>query len=419
MNKPIIYCDNQSITQIDIRVLEAMRPFFLQYYANPQSVYEMGSRSKEALENARTAVASLINAEVREIVFTSCGTESNNLALKGIAQALKGKGNHIIISQIEHFSITNSAKKLESEGFEIDYVGVDREGFINEAELKSLLRKDTILVSLQYANPEIGAIQNIKKLAGIVKENSTAVFHSDGVGAVGVLPIDVKQLPIDALSFSSSSIYGPRGAAALFVKKGCPLIPQIDGGVQEGRKRAGTENLPSIFGFGTTCTFLKDEIDINSLRTSKLRNTLITKLPTLIPHIYLNGPSNLNSRLPGNVNFSIEFVEGEALFLMLDAKGIIAASGSACAAKDLKLSQVLKAIGVDVAVAQGSLIFTLSKYNTDDEINYILEVLPQIVEQLRAMSPLYSYFQKTGKRKEAGPGTDFSDSHDHENENED
>jgi cysteine desulfurase len=400
-----IYCDNQSNTKLDDRVFEAMRPYFLEYYGNPQSVYSLGSVSKDALETARNQVAALINAQDSEIIFTSCATESNNLALKGIASALKDKGKHIIISQIEHFSILNAAKRLQREGFEISFIGVDKEGNIKEDELKKTLRLDTILVSLQYANPEIGTIQNIKKLAAIVKEKSNAVFHTDAVSAAGTITIDVVNLGIDLLTFSSSVIYGPKGAAALYIKKGIRIIPQLDGGVQENNKRAGTENIPAIVGFGKACFFAKEEIEINSMRMSKLRDILINELPKRIPYIYLNGSPK--KRLPGNVNFSIEFVEGEALFLMLDSKGIMAASGSACAAKDLKLSHVLKAIDVDAAVGQGSIIFTLSKYNTDEDIKYILEEFPKIVERLRGMSPLYDYFQKTGERKTAGPQADF------------
>jgi cysteine desulfurase len=411
-----IYCDNQSNTKMDEKVFEAMKPYFLENFGNPQSVYSLGSVSKDAIEHAREQIASLINADTREIIYTSCATESNNMAIKGIANSLKDKGRHIIVSAIEHFSVLNSAKRLEKEGFEVSFIGVDKQGNIKEDELKNALRKDTILVSIQYANPEMGTIQDIKKLCSIVKKNSNALFHTDAVCACGTLPVDVKDLEIDALSFSASVLYGPKGAGALYLKKGIRIVPLFDGGIQENSKRAGTENVPAIVGFGKACEIAKAEMSQNSAKMKVLRDTLIAELPKRIDYIYLNGA--VDNRLSGNINFSIEFVEGEALFLLLDAKGIMAASGSACASKDLKLSHVLTAMGVDTAVGQGSIIFTLSKHNTKEDIDYILEEFPKIVNRLRDMSPLYDYFQKTGKRKEAGPGTDY-DHHDHEIENED
>lgn len=404
-----IYLDNQSNTRLDERAFEAMKPYLLESYGNPQSIYSLGSVSKDALEDARSKVAGLINALPQEIIFTSCATESNNLAVKGIAAAFKNNGKHIIVSAVEHFSVLNSVKKLTAEGFEVSFIGVDKEGNINSDELAAALRSDTILVSIQYANPEVGAIQDIKKLASIVKSKSKAVFHTDAVGVAGVIPVDVKDLGVDLLSFSASVIYGPKGAGALFVKKGVKIIPQIDGGVQENSKRAGTENIPAIVGFGAACEIAKSEMQANAAKMEVLRNKLISELPKRIEYIYLNGP--VKNRLPGNVNFSIEFVEGEALFLLLDAKGIMAASGSACANKNLKISHVLSAMNVDVAVGQGSILFTLSKYNTPEEIDFVLEEFPKIVAKLRDMSPLYSHFIKTGERKKAGPGTDFDDHH--------
>ncbi|BAG13751.1 cysteine desulfurase family protein [Candidatus Endomicrobiellum trichonymphae] len=406
-----IYMDNQSNTKADERVFESMKPFFIEYYGNPQSIYSFGSFSKNALETARRQVADLINADAEEIIFTSCGTESNNLAVKGIAGALKAGGRHIIISSIEHFSVLNSVKRLEKEGFEVSFIPVDGNGNVDGSELKKALRKDTILVSVQYANPEIGTIQDIKKLVSVVKENSNAgkfvAFHTDAVSACGTIPVDVKDLGVDALTFSASVMYGPKGAAALYLKKGVRISPQMDGGIQENYIRSGTENIPTIVGFGKACEIAKDEIVKNGKAVQKLRDRLIAELPRRIEHIYLNGVRE--NRLPGNVNFSIEFVEGEALFLLLDAKGIMASSGSACASKNLKLSHILDAIGIDVAVGQGSILFTLSKFNTEEEINYVLEEFPNIVKRLRDISPLYSYFLKTGSRKAAGPGTDFDD----------
>jgi cysteine desulfurase len=410
----LIYMDNQSNTKPDERVFESMKPFFIEYYGNPQSIYSFGSFSKDALETARRQVAELINADTEEIIFTSCGTESNNLAIKGIAGASKTVGRHIVISSIEHFSVLNSVKRLEKEGFEVSFIPVDGNGNVDESELKKALRKDTILVSIQYANPEIGTIQNIKKLVSAVKESVSdgrfVAFHTDAVSACGMIPVDVKDLGVDALTFSASVMHGPKGAAALYLKKGVKISPQIEGGIQENYRRSGTENLPSVVGFGKACEIAKDEIAENGKAVQKLRNRLIAELPKRIEYVYLNGAQD--NRLPGNVNFSIEFVEGEALFLLLDAKGIMASSGSACANKNLKLSHILDAIGVDVAVGQGSILFTLSKFNTEEEINYVLEKFPNIVKKLRDMSPLYSYFLKTGSRKAAGPGADFDDHHD-------
>jgi cysteine desulfurase len=408
-----VYFDNQSNTKLDERVFDAMKPFFLEYYGNPQSIYSLGSASKDALENARKQVAGYINADAKDIIFTSCGTESNNLAIKGISEALKSKGNHIVVSAIEHFSVLNAVKKLQRDGFEVSYVPVDEKGNVNEIELLKVLRKDTVLVSIQYANTEIGTIQDIKRLVSTVKSskvNDFVVFHTDAVSVGGMIPIDVKELGVDALTLSSSLMYGPKGAAALYLKKGVWVVPQMDGGVQEYSKRAGTENIPAIVGFGKACEIAKEEITSNSKKIENLRNRLIEELPKRIGYIYLNG--SLENRLVNNVNFSIEFVEGEALFLLLDAKGIMAASGSACANKNLKMSHVLDAIKVDVAVGQGSILFTLSKYNTQEDVDYILEEFPKIVKRLRDMSPLYSYFVKTGERKPVGPGTDF-DNHDH------
>lgn len=405
-----IYFDNQSNTKLDDAVFEAMVPYFKQNYGNPQSIYVLGQKSKDALETARESVAKLINAQIGEIIFTSCGSESNNLALKGFAYANAAKGRHIIVSSIEHFSVLNAAKALSQDGFEVTYLPVDKQGFVLIEELKKSIRQDTILVSIQHANTEIGVIQNIEEISKTVKATKAA-FHVDAVCTAGTIALDVKALNIDMLTFSGSVIYGPKGAAALYVKKGIFIKPQIDGGVQEFSKRAGTENVPAIVGFAAACRAAVSEMDKNSAYIVKLRDKLINGLQNKIKHIYLNGPAV--NRLPGNVNFSIEFVEGEALFLMLDAKGIMASSGSSCASKSLKMSHVLTALNVDTAVGQGSIVFTLSKFNTEQEVDYVIEEFPKIVEKLRNMSPLYDHFLKTGQRMKAGPGTDYDD-HDHD-----
>ncbi len=405
-----VYLDNQSNTQMDDIVFNAMLPYMKQYYGNPQSIYSLGQISKDAIEQARLSVSKLINSKPDEIIFTSCGSESNNLAIKGFAYANSNKGKHIIVSQIEHFSILNAVKSLQKDGFEITYIPVDDKGFLLLDELKKAIRQDTILVSIQYANTEVGTIQNIDEISKIVKEKNI-VFHVDAVVAAGVIPINVAESKIDMLTLASSVIYGPKGVAALYIKKGIYIKPQIDGGVQEFNKRAGTENVPAIVGFGVACDLAMSEINKNYEKIINLRDKLIEGLKSNIEYIYLNGP--IENRLPTNVNFSIEFVEGESLFLLLDAKGIMASSGSACANKSLKISHVLTALNVDVAVGQGSIVFTLSKYNTEEEIDYVIAEFPAIVKKLRSMSPLYSHFVETGKRLKAGPGTDYEHNHCH------
>lgn len=405
-----VYLDNQSNTKIDDIVFNAMVPYMKQYYGNPQSIYSLGQISKDAIEQARLSVSKLINSKPEEIIFTSCGSESNNLAIKGFAYANSNKGKHIIVSAIEHFSVLNVVKSLQKDGFEITYVPVDNKGFLLLDELKNAIRPDTILVSIQYANTEVGTIQNIDEISKIVKEKNI-VFHVDAVCAAGIIPINVAKSNIDMLTLASSVMYGPKGAAALYVKKGVFIKSQIDGGVQEFNKRAGTENVPAILGFGVACDLAMSEMQKNYEKTIKLRDRLIEGLKKNIEYIYLNGPTE--NRLPTNVNFSIEFVEGESLFLLLDAKGIMASSGSACANKSLKISHVLTALNVDVAVGQGSIVFTLSKYNTEEEIDYVIAEFPTIVKRLRMMSPLYAHFMETGERMKAGPGTDYEHEHCH------
>lgn len=404
----IVYFDNGSATKMDERVLEAIIPYLKEEYGNAQSLHSLGQRAKDALEKARSQVADFINAQSEEIYFTSCGSESNNLAIKGVAGAYKQKGKHIIISKIEHFSVLQSAKKLSQDGFEITYLSVDKKGIITPDELKKNLRDNTIFVSIQHANPEIGTIQGIKELAEI-SHQAGALFHTDAVASAGILPIDVREMNVDLLSLAGSTIYGPKGVGALYIKKGIRIIPQIDGGIQESGRRAGTENIPAIVGFGKACEIAKQEMDTNVKNMQILQKRLIEELPRKIEYIYLNGhPEN---RLPNNVNFAIEFVEGEGMLLFLDQKGIYVTSGSACTSRTLKMSHVLQAINIDPAIGQGSVLMTLSKYNSNEDVDYVLNEFPPIVTQLRNMSPLYAYFLKTGKRMEAGPGTDYEHHH--------
>jgi cysteine desulfurase len=387
-----------------------MLPYFKENYGNPQSMYSLGAISKDAIDAARKSVANLINAQEEEIYFTSCGSEANNLAVKGAAAANKQKGKHIIVSAIEHFSVLNCAKRLSQEGFEITYLPVDKYGKVQVAELEKAIRKDTILISVQHANTEIGTVQPVEEIGRVARAKGI-LFHIDAVCTAGTISVDVAKLNSDLLTLSGSQFYGPKGAAALYIKKGVRVIPQIDGGIQENGRRAGTENVPAIVGLGKACEIATAEMGKNAENMIRLRDRIINELPQKIKYIYLNG--HITERLPGNVNFSIEFVEGEAMFMMLDAKGILVSSGSACASKALKMSHVLTAAGVDAAVGQGSILMSLSKYNTDAEVDYLLENFPKVVERLRSMSPLYAYFEKTGQRKPAGPGTDYEHEHDH------
>ena len=399
-----VYFDNQSNTRLDERVLEEMLPYLKDSYGNPQSMYSLGAVSKDAVDAARRAAAKLINAQEEEVYFTSCGSESNNLAIKGVAAANSQKGKHIIVSSIEHFSVLNSAKRLSQEGYEVTHIPVDNHGTVSVEELNKAIRKDTVIVSVQHANTEIGTVQPVEEISKIAHSKG-ALFHTDAVCTAGTIPVDTSKIGADLLSFSGSQFYGPKGAAALYIKKGVRVIPQIDGGIQENGRRAGTENVPAIAGFGKACEIAAAEIGKNAVGTTRLRDRIIKELPGKVKYLYLNGhPQN---RLPGNVNFSVEFVEGEGMFLHLDAKGILVSSGSACASKALKMSHVLSSIGVDAAVGQGSILMSLSKYSTDEEVDYLLENFPQVVEKLRSMSPLFAYFEKTGQRKPAGPGTDF------------
>jgi cysteine desulfurase len=408
-----VYLDNLSNTRIDPRVLEEMLPYLGENYGNAQSMHTLGSRSREALDQARERAAGLIGAGAEEIYFTSCGSEANNLAVKGTAEAYRQKGKHIVVSGIEHFSVLYSARRLAQAGFEVTHLPVDGSGLISPEEVKKSVRDDTVLVSIQQANPEIGTIQPIEEFARIARAKG-ALFHTDAVCTAGLLPVEVGALGVDLLTFSGTPIYGPPGAAALYLKKGVRVIPQIDGGIQENGRRAGTENLPGIVGFGKACEIAKSEREDNYRKLSGLSRRLIAELPAKIEYVYLNG--HPTRRLPSNVNFSVEFIEGEAMLLFLDQKGISISSGSACASKALKMSQVLTAIQVDPAVGQGSILFALSRNNTDADIDYILSEFPPIVKKLREMSPLYAYFLKTGERKPAGPGTDYEHEHEHDDQ---
>ncbi|OGS19649.1 MAG: cysteine desulfurase NifS [Elusimicrobia bacterium RIFOXYA2_FULL_40_6] len=408
-----IYLDNHSNTKLDERVLNEMLPYLKENYGNAQSMHSIGAKSKDALDIARKQVADLIGSKENEIYFTSCASEANNLAIKGAAEAYKQKNpkGNIIVSGIEHFSVLYSAKRLEQAGFTVTYLPVDKYGTVSPEDVKNAIKPDTILVSIQHANPEIGTIQDIEVISKIVHEKEI-LFHTDAVCTAGTVPVDVNKLGVDLLTLSGTQFYGPKGAAALYIKKGIRVIPQIDGGIQENGRRAGTENIPAIVGMGKAAEIAKNEMAQNYNKLISLRDKLISQLPKNIEYSYLNG--HPAGRLPNNVNFSIEFIEGEGMLLFLDQKGIYVTSGSACTSKALKMSHVLAATKMDTAVAQGSVLMTLSKYITAENIDFILKEFPPIVKRLRDMSPLYAFFQKTGKRQEAGPGTDYE--HEHEEE---
>jgi len=381
-----IFFDNASATRVDDRVFEAMKPFFTHNYGNPSSLHDFGQDSRDAVEEARGKVAELIGAAQEEIYFTSCGTESNNFALFGLTKALKAKGNHIISSSIEHISVLNPLKELKKEGWDYTLLPVDQYGFVSPQDLKKEIRKDTVLISIMHANNEVGTIQNLKHLAEVAKENDI-IFHSDGVASAGIIPVDVKHLGVDAYSFSSQQMYGPKGAAALYVKKGTRIKPYLIGGTQESGRRAGTENVPALVGFGQAAKIAADELEKNMDYLTGLRDTLIDGIMGNVKSVKLNG--HPKKRLPGNVHISFEYIEGESILLLLNMEGIAAASGSSCASQALKNSQVLLSIGLSPTMAQGSVLFSLGKFNTRQEIDKVIEVLPPIIDKLRQMSPLY------------------------------
>ena len=381
-----IFFDNASTTRVDDRVFEYMRLYFKKNYGNPSSLHDFGEPARRVLDKAREQVSVLIGANEEEIYFTSCGTESNNFALWGLARAYKDRGNHIITSSIEHLSILNPLKEFEKEGWKVSILPVDKNGLVNPEDIRKEIRKDTVLVSVMHSNNEVGTIQRIKEISNIVKENNI-LFHSDGAAAAGIIPVDVNQLGVDAYSFTSQQMYGPKGAAALYVKKGVRIKPLLLGGIQERGRRAGTENVPAIAGFGKACEIAGAEMDKNIKYISKLRDNLIKGINDRIKNIKLNG--HPTERTPGNVHMSFEFIEGESILLMLNLEGIAAASGSSCTSQALKSSHVLLAMGLSPTMAQGSILFSLGKYNTLKEVEKVLEVLPPIVDRLRKMSPLY------------------------------
>jgi len=383
------YLDHIAATPLRPEVLEAMLPFFRGSYGNPQSLHSAGQEALQAVDEARAKVAGLIGAASGEIIFTAAGSESNNLALKGMALANQARGKRIVVSAIEHASVLNSAKALEKLGFTTVLLPVDRFGRIDPEDVRKALTKDTVLVSIMTANSEVGTIEPIAEIARICRENGVLV-HTDAVAAAGMVPVDVKALGVDALSLAADQFYGPKGAAALFVRKGVRVLPLIDGGVQEGGRRGGTENVPAIVGMGKAAEIAAAELGQRAEAAKTLRDLLIRELLSRADHVVLTGHPEL--RLPHHASFCVEFIEGEGMLLHLDLKGVACSSGSACTSKSLKVSHVLLAMGLDHALAQGSLVFSLLETTAREDIDHVLEVFPPIIDKLRRMSPLYTKY---------------------------
>jgi cysteine desulfurase len=380
------YLDHASATPVRKEVLEAMLPYFNEHFANPSNVYDMGSKIKQIVDQQRAKVAGLIGAKTEEIIFTSSGAEANNLAIKGVAFARQKKGNHIIVSLIEHHSVLNSARFLERWDFETTFLPVDEYGFLDPAHLAKVIRPETILVSIMHANNEIGTIEPISELAALCREKEI-IFHSDAVASVGNTKVDVNELNVDLLTLSGASLGGPKGIGALYFRNKVRLMPLIHGGIQENGRRAGTENVPGIVGFGQAAELAKKELSDTETHLRKLRDLLVTGILDRVEKVKFTG--HPEKRLPGHASFCFEAIEGEALIFMLAQAGIYSNTGSACASKALKTSPVLVAIGIRADLAQGSTVFTINSSNTKEEIDYVLETLPPVVARLRAMSPIW------------------------------
>ena len=391
MNKKIIYLDNAATTKTRPEVVEAMLPYFTEKFGNPSSVYGFASQNKEAVTVAREQIAKALNAPTQDIYFTAGGSEADNWALKAAMEAYKDKGNHLITTKIEHHAILHTCEYLEKQGCEVTYLDVDENGVVDLEQLKKSIKPTTVLISVMYANNEIGTIQPIKEIGQIAKEHGV-LFHTDAVQAFGQLPIDVVAENIDMLSASGHKLNGPKGIGFLYIKKGLKLRSLIHGGGQERKRRAGTENVPGIVGFGKAVELAVAGMEAKIKKETELRDYMIDRVLAEIPYVRLNGHRTL--RLPNNANFSFQFIEGESLLIMLDMKGICASSGSACTSGSLDPSHVLLAIGLPHEIAHGSLRLTLSEETTKEEIDFTIDQLKAIVANLRNMSPLYEDFVK-------------------------
>ena len=390
------YFDHMATNPLRPEVLDAMMPYLKESFGNPMSLYELGQSARKAIEDARWKVAGLINARPAEITFTASGAEANNFAIRGLANAHAKKGKHIVVSKMDHHSVLNPARILEKEGFAVTYLPVDKYGLVDPGALEKAMTDETCLVSIIHASPEVGTIEPVAELARIAKKKG-ALFHTDAVASAGYIPIDVDEMGIDALSLSAHEFYGPKGAGALYLRSGTRIIPLIYGGIQEGGRRAGTENVPAIVGMGRAAELTREELPQRAEKLTALRDRLISGALEKIKNIYLTGHPAL--RLPGHASFCVEFIEGEAQLLMLQAKGIYAASGSACSSKALKASPVLLSMGISSQLAQGSIVFSLGMENTVEDIDYALGEFPAVVNRLREISP---YAGGWGGIKETG-----------------
>lgn len=396
MDKKIVYMDYAATTYVKEEVLKEMMPYFTEHYGNPSSAYSISRETKKAIDIARTKVSKAINSDSSEVYFTAGGTEADNWAIKGIAFAHANKGRHIITTKIEHHGLLHACEWLEKNGFEVTYLDVNEEGLVDVDKLKAAIKDDTILVSIMFANNEIGTIQPIKEIGEICKEKKI-IFHTDAVQAIGHIPVDVKEMNIDLLSLAAHKIYGPKGVGALYIRKGIKIDNLIHGGGQERARRAGTENVPGIVGLGKAIEIAIENMEEESKRLTVLREKLINGILETIPYTRLNGPKG-DKRLPGNVNVCFRFIEGEGILLSLDYEGICGSSGSACTSGALDPSHVLLSIGLDHETSHGSLRLSLGETNTEEEVNYVLEKLPPIIERLRNMSPLWYDFKKRGEK---------------------
>jgi cysteine desulfurase len=388
-----IYLDHSATTFVKPEVLEAMIPYFTEHFGNPSSIYGIARHSKKAIETARVQTAKALGADPDEIYFTSGGSESDNWAIKGVALANRKRGNHIITTQIEHHAVLHTCKFLEKEGFEVTYLPVDQYGLVNPEDLENAITEKTILISVMYANNEIGTIEPVGDL-GAIARNHKIYFHTDAVQAIGNIPIDVKSQNIDLLSLSAHKFYGPKGAGALYIRKGVRIENLIHGGGQERKRRAGTENIAGIVGLGKAIELATADIPGHNAAITAMRDRLLKGVLEKIPNARLNG--HPEKRLPGNFNVSFEFIEGESMLLWLDDEGICASTGSACTSGSLEPSHVLLATGLPVEISHGSLRLTLGDANKEGDVDFVLDILPKVVQKLRDMSPLYRKSSKEG-----------------------
>ncbi len=389
------YFDHVATNPLHPDVLDAMMPYFKEDFGNPLSIYEYGMKAKNAIEDAREKVAGLVNSKPAEIIFTSSGAEANNFALRGIALARQNEGKHILVSRMEHHSILNSARFLEKSGFAVTYLPVDKKGFVNPDTVKKSITKETTLISVIHASSEVGTIEPLKEIVKVAKENNIVV-HTDAVATTGNIPVDVKDLGIDLLSMAAHQFYGPKGAGALYIRQGMRIVPLIYGGIQETGRRAGTENVPAIVGMGKAAELVRVELQNRIEYLRPMRDRIIDTMSG-VENVYLTG--DRQNRLPGHASFCVEFIEGEAMLLLLSAKGIFSASGSACSSKALKASPVLLSMGISSSLAQGSIVFSLGMGNTSEDIEYLLGEFPAVIKRLREISP---FAKGWGDKEEGG-----------------